>query len=487
VRQCVVGFWLLLTSAIAGCSIVDSSMESRIAAVNSGYDSAINNEILLNISRASYFQPLRFYSHNKIAPSQTSDVKIGLPNITFGPAQTVAEHQYVFSTMTDNSAALSLELDPIETRDFHNSILTPISVGTIGLLLESFPKELVFQLLFDSIRYQEKGKPPIEYKNEPVAPSTICPSGANQEFDPMYAGPDDEVRNSPYHPPGAGAFVDLTNCRYQRFVYWVETGVAYGLSVDYEEVPNPLYDSGDAKSTQPKTKIAGHFCFDPAQAQSKLAYKVANLPTSTCEQKTDQSSSDQSITSTNQAVQDILDAAKAIMTAGKQISAPGEQIASAGDKLAAAGRKLAGGTQAASPSTPSNQGGSSSENGSDIYFPFVRDAKEVEATIGIRPRSLLGVFLYLGRVLASETTGVNPVTLYSATENGDGDKKILTVVRGAGPDKCFASTYAPGGQLCVPLEGADNSKRVFAIVSELISLSSTASDIPTSLTVRLTP
>jgi hypothetical protein len=180
-----------------------------------------------------------------------------------GPTATA--RQYIFGgNLADNSAALSLELDPIETRDFHNSLLTPMTVGTIGLLLQNFPKEMVYLALFESIRFQETDEKgvakgvPIEYPNDPTLSSSKCPDDDYTTYHyPELKGIDARGRRfdfqSYYHPPNDAPFNDLAACKYQRFFFWVQTAVGYGLTVKFSSVKNPKYVETDQKGTQPKT------------------------------------------------------------------------------------------------------------------------------------------------------------------------------------------------------------------------------------------
>ncbi len=371
-----------------------------------------------------------------------SDIKIGLPTITFGPAKAAAVKEHAFSgNITDNSASLSFEIDPIETRDFHNSLLTPTTVGVIGILLQNFPKELVFHLLIDSVRFSELDGTTVEYRNDPTAPSSDCPAVDYETYDSTYTGKN-IAYVSPYHPPGEGRFADLTNCKYQRFVYWIEAGISYGLSVEYTTIPNPRYEPSDSKSTQPKTILSGRFCLDPAEARPDLAGRLKGLPTVLCEQKPKKSPS---------------------------ATPPGKQRAHANARPAASPPPAV----PAKPSTP--------EDRTELAFPFTRGAQVIPATLGIRTRSLMAAFIYLGKLLRAQDL----VQLYSAEAQSNGDRRLLTVEPASAGGGCFA--YSEADSLCVPYLNADNTKRIFSMLAELIQLNSAASDTPTSLTVRLTP
>jgi hypothetical protein len=160
-----------------------------------------------------------------------------------------------------NSASLSLEVDPIETRDFHNSLMTPLTAGNIGVLLTNFPRELVFLTLFESVRFQFRGVLPIEYRNVPSAPTASCP-----DFDGVIYDRQTDHENF-YYPRNARSFDDLRDCNSQRFRYWMGTALAYGMSFSFQAVPNPKHNANDPKDTQPPTIVSGTVCFDAALAE----------------------------------------------------------------------------------------------------------------------------------------------------------------------------------------------------------------------------
>jgi hypothetical protein len=434
---------VLLSVSVAACGFVDSSFEPRINTVNRGYDSATNTEVLANIVHASRYEPLRFYLHSKFAPSQTSDIKVGLPTITFGPGQLAAQKQFAFaSNLTDNSASLSLEVDPIETHDFHNSLMTPLSLGTIGLVLTSFPRELVFLTLFDSVRFQFQGGMPIEYRNVPTPPSANCPeyhydgSSGDADYDPSYvAGPGSPYNGVPYdprsgaryHPARAGSYDNLRNCSYQRFRFWIATAIAYGMSVTFESAPNTKHNPNDPKDTQPATIVVGKFCFDPALAQPSLAGETAVFfKGSACVKTTIDKSTTKSQTNAT------------------------EQLT--------------------------------------FGFPFMGpDQKIGHVDLEIRPRSLLEIFLYLGDLLKMATAQNQMIPVYTKEAQSNGDVSVFQVELNRHRGSCFSALSEGERYYCIPDDGAENTYRLFAMVTELTSLMQTATDVPNSLSVRLTP
>lgn len=127
------------------------------------------------------------------------------------------------------------------------------------------------------------------------------------------------------------------------------------------------------------------------------------------------------------------------------------------------------------------------EKANAIAFPFTRDGNTVNATIEFRIRSLDSIFTFLGQLLRADLAGMDTIRLYTSPVSKL-DTRLATFIAKSSSSGCFA--YAvddDGGGVCVPSASTENTKAVFALVSELTQLSLSPSDIPTSLTVKLTP
>ena len=69
----------------------------------------------------------------------------------------------------------------------------------------------------------------------------------------------------------------------------------------------------------------------------------------------------------------------------------------------------------------------------------------------------------------------------------DYDRHILTVLKGE-PATCFASAAVFNiGAYCVPIDGAQNTKSIFSILSQLLALKTTTGDLQLLPTIRLLP
>jgi hypothetical protein len=246
---------------------------------------------------------------------------------------------------------------------------------------------------------------------------------------------------SPYFPPGEGKHALLTDCRYQRFVDWVETAIAYGLSASNKPVPNPKYNPNDTKGTQPATIQEGTWCLDPAQARPGVFDQLKGLPTALCEE---------SPAPTRQPV------------ATKKGRSKDER-----------------------PKEHQTMAASATENKPPLMFPLTRGNRQILATLELWPRSLISIFIYLGKLVDAEPSDL--VTLYNTEAIAHGDRRLTTVLMNTPSIQCFAAYSSYAGDFCVPYQDADNTKRMFGLLAELTALSFTANDIPTSLTVGLTP
>jgi hypothetical protein len=178
-QLCVWGF---MSAFLGGCSATDFQLEPRAEAINQGTDFARNNEILLNIVRASRSQPLNFVPISKASGTQTTDLKVGLPTLTLGPEQTAMQRQVAFGGNTwDNSSSGSFDSAPLATRDFYTNMLSPIDLQTANALIrQGFSRELVFDAVIGSIRMKERqtGRV-IEVINDPALdPVAECPPPA---------------------------------------------------------------------------------------------------------------------------------------------------------------------------------------------------------------------------------------------------------------------------------------------------------------------
>jgi hypothetical protein len=105
--------------------------------------------------------------------------------------------------------------------------------------------------------------------------------------------------------------------------------------------------------------------------------------------------------------------------------------------------------------------------------------------IDVTTRSIYEIFYYLGRIVAAgQEVDLQPFALPAETIA----REPLMDVR-VGPDArdggCFSTIVYEHQRFCVPIEGAQNTKRIFGILNALLALKQSAGDLPTTQTVRV--
>ena len=117
-----------------------------------------------------------------------------------------------------------------------------------------------------------------------------------------------------------------------------------------------------------------------------------------------------------------------------------------------------------------------------LYVNINGQRQKIEVTT----RSIYGVFYYLGHVIANG----DPVNLrdYHVPNETTQEAPLIDVREGGvanGP--CFTEVEYEGRTYCAPLEGSDNTKRIFAMLNALIALKQSPGDLPITQTVRIEP
>jgi hypothetical protein len=98
----------------------------------------------------------------------------------------------------------------------------------------------------------------------------------------------------------------------------------------------------------------------------------------------------------------------------------------------------------------------------------------------IVPRSTLGIYQFLGRILALEQADLLVLrgTLYQRE-----DRRILAVER-TGTGGCLVDVAFEEEFYCVPLHGAENTKRIMGLLAQLVALNTSTLDLAITPTVR---
>ena len=103
--------------------------------------------------------------------------------------------------------------------------------------------------------------------------------------------------------------------------------------------------------------------------------------------------------------------------------------------------------------------------------------------VEIGTRSTFSIYSFLGRLLRKPDAQSNKLI---GLPGDDDDRLILTVYKGQ-PVGCFTAVVLDLGVYCVPMTGAENTKRTFSIISQLLALKTTTDDLQLTPTFRLLP
>lgn len=419
-RNC---FIIGLTMLLGACAVMDYQLEPRAGVINHQTDNARNNEILLNIVRASYSQPLNFVPISKTSGTQTTDLKVGFPTFTLGPAQTIIQKQFAFAGNSwENSSNGSFDSAPLASHDFYSSMMSPIALETANALIHmGYSRELVLNTMIAAIRVEGGGEVR-EFPNDPFGEpgADVCPE-AGEHYGPRPVG---LLNDSPYSPQRLNAASE--KCEYHRFQFLMQAGMAWGLNIQVTSVPNPAYTPDAVKQAKAagkdapsKTISQAQFCFDPAFARDDQRRFVLTLP-----DRCGSTSLDKKGTTTNQQV------LRVRFKSGPTLSP--------------------------------------------------------ELTFTLKIRSPLSAFSYFGHMLRAYPTTPTRLYWpdRGLNSNDPWDLQVLAISRAPGVG-CFASTYLNAEFFCVPSDAGETTKQVFSMLSQLVALSTTTGSLPSTLEVRL--
>ena len=366
----------------------------------------------------------------------TNTSSLGLPNFLVGPGFISGNANSLFTpgrdvvfgnTTASNTTAVSsnFNVSTQETSTFYQGFLKPIDLQTLDYFIrQGYPRELLFWLFTDSFQLNVHGKL-LGYH---------------------YAPPDDFgcSREDPKH---------------RCFVDWVRDATLSGLTVEEKTVQKSAASGGQPKSGEtpssgsgkPQTTIYARFCFNLVLAQQAAAL----VPRA------------ELLRNKRNADVHTLDLYGSDLTCGEKGN---------WDPLA----------QQDKPQP-------------DILpLKFTRTA----IIFSIVPRSAYGVFEFLGTLmkmrraeLEAQAGGppllipafipperqyaLEPPSLITVHE----DPQLLQVLRNLGGD-CFVHTWFRDGSYCVPEEAA-TTKRIFALLAQLIAIQTAAGDLSITPIVRV--
>ncbi len=121
------------------------------------------------------------------------------------------------------------------------------------------------------------------------------------------------------------------------------------------------------------------------------------------------------------------------------------------------------------------------DGGTDLLTFEVLGSPQGRIRYEITTRSTFGIYQFLGRILATGAT--EQIRLYGRL-NVDEDPRLLAVGAGGDAGGCFVELGYDGGYYCIPRQRAENTKRIFSLLSQLLALRTLAGDLAITPTVR---
>jgi hypothetical protein len=138
-----------------------------------GYDKAIekthNENMLLNMVRASYNAPMHFVT---VAVARGSGTATGGASFTFPFGKGLeASRPFASSTVSLSvSGGFNFDMASLDNSEFVAGLLTPIAPATVHFYVnQGVPRELLFNLLIDKVTISDGGKTNT-YSNDPTQP-----------------------------------------------------------------------------------------------------------------------------------------------------------------------------------------------------------------------------------------------------------------------------------------------------------------------------
>jgi hypothetical protein len=263
---------LFLAMATGSCATVDQ-FGSRAYDGNLNVQDAINQEVLLNIIRASEFRSISWNPTSQVTGGQTESLTTGLPTINFGPSQ-IPLGPYSISNSVNSGVTGGYTSAPLLTTTFQTGMLTPVSVKTFVLLSTYYPREAIFYSLIDEI--DVKSVTTGQY-------ARLVNDPAQDYFDITKPSDFDEVRCHDIvydeRNPKRHLFPGY-ECSYSKFRALMQTFIEYGLSTEvlqYATSPSAQNSSVGASLTQTTQVSEARLCFNPSLKPDLLG-RIEGLP-----------------------------------------------------------------------------------------------------------------------------------------------------------------------------------------------------------------
>jgi hypothetical protein len=244
-------FCLFFVAGLSGsCALVDQ-YGSRAYDGNLNTQNAINQEVLVNIIRASRYQSVSWNPASQIQGGQTETLTTTLPTIFIGPNQPNSIGNSVASGLTGGYTTA-----PLATTAFQAGMLTPVDLKTLASLATYYPRDAVFFALIAAIDVKS-------VSNGRYSRLINDPSAAY--YDSRYASDLDQSRcDELFQRAGPQVFFTRPDgseaCSYAKFVNLLHILIKNGLYAELVQIPPP--QPTQAQANQSNVVTFGSFCFN---------------------------------------------------------------------------------------------------------------------------------------------------------------------------------------------------------------------------------
>jgi hypothetical protein len=455
---------LILLALLGACAVIDT-IEPRYDVVNRSTAKARNESILLNIIRASHNAPLNFVAFTHVAGTNSINASAGLPTFNLGQffplfpgasnvitalAPPTPQRAFTLNNTTLNAggnANSTYDIGILETQDFYLGLLKPVDLAIVNFFIrQGYSRELLFWLFTEAVRETIMGQT-FEFVNDPN-PDLACQmvQGVQRCFSDM---------------------VDVALATGLTIETKIEEKSSSGSSTGQKGGTSKtgggktsdatgIVTTGEAKTGDGKT--GGEKTGDGKTGGGKASTQVVQVEVTS---KSGDSGGGKKQEYARFCFDDVL-AARAAREYGPEIQ-----------------RYVIPGLR--SPRCKSLPWDTSKPETDTLIFYF---AGTPYGTIKyeIIPRSAYGMYQWLGRILAAERQNVLRLrgSLFAVKE----DRRILAVER-SGTGGCLVDINFEDEYYCVPLHGAEQTKRIMGLLAQLIAINTNTKDLAITPTARI--
>lgn len=267
-----------LALASAGCSLVDSQLPHRGYAVNVGSSTLREDLLLLNIVRASRFEPMTFVNLSKYNASGTLEAGIqGSRNfglmydilnrgpIAVGTQATSAVVKGVATPSLRTNTAANFDIAPLENKEFYAGLLGQIDLATINIFVNAgLSRELVLHALVKTARIEHSDGTLYQFHNDPANDAFDGDNSASGQRRCEALLDTGDLQPAFVHP----IWRRPAECNYQKFLFFLRAAVMYGMTTEVVERRAAEGRSGKVagKGDGGRQGTEVVICFDPAIA-----------------------------------------------------------------------------------------------------------------------------------------------------------------------------------------------------------------------------